>query len=43
MAEIDVKFMKANRALARDIGVKIKPDKKAASSKSTSKSKAKKK
>lgn len=28
MAEIDVKFMKANKALAKQIGLKIKPDKK---------------
>ena len=26
MAEIDVKFMKANRALAKSLGNKIKPD-----------------
>ena len=28
MAEIDVKFMKGNRALAKEMGNKIKPPKK---------------
>ena len=41
MAEIDVKFMKGNRALARDMGVKIKTPKKKAQAvkKATSKKK----
>ena len=39
MATIDVKFMKANRKLAKDIGLKIKPDKKPAGKKKTTKSK----
>ena len=36
MAEIDVKFMKGNRALARAMGNKIKPDPKKGATKSAS-------
>ena len=39
MADIDVKFMKANRQLAKDIGLKIKPDKKTTAKKKTAKKK----
>lgn len=37
MADIDVKFMKANKDLAKQMGLKIKSDKKKTTRKSTKK------